>query len=174
MYDMLHAEFACWILVSVVQQWLTDCHHTDWFTDSPTYKLCCFLWQRGHGLPLTSSWLHVSLFLFWFDIEKNLFAVIFLKFWHRQWTAYSWHGMFILCLIRFAAWNEFNVPWILFCYPASPNLTKPSKWSHEAGHQLGKLTQVSLIYTWARSHKRGGVCSIWPWEGMVGKVTLEM
>ncbi len=48
------------------------------------------------------------------------------------------------------------------CSFTKPNKSDPAQRSQEAGCQLGKSGQVFLIYTWARSHKRGGVCSIWP------------
>ncbi len=56
----------------------------------------------------------------------------------------------------------------LFALPSftKPNKSDPAKQSHEAGCHLSKLTQVFLIHTWARSHKRGGVCSIWPITNM--------
>ncbi len=44
----------------------------------------------------------------------------------------------------------------------------PAKRSHEAGYQLSKLTQVFPTYTWAHSHKRGGVSACGPITNLDG------
>ncbi len=106
----------------------------------------------------------ISLLLHWIRAH---YSSLYL---HRESSSVLIYGQLFL---RFFLFGAHAMKWVqhalnLLVLPGSnkPNKNDPVKQSHEAGYELSKFTQVSQFYTWACSHKRGGVCCKWPIASM--------